>query len=776
MPPPRQPRGSPSLLPRCPPSLPRLHSVTHARSRSLVAILGLRVWSRLHGPLVTSPALDLNPPPPSPRSAQPPTLLGPLGRARAFSSSRARPRARRPASPLPCSPVVPIHPPPRPPRLVSAHHSPADRSRPNSLAYVHNPTSAIPPQTPALLRLSETPPRPVCNQRGLTRYVSLIRCTHDIRCPLPAAPTFANTTTPGASPLGSGGPQPTIPLQLGPPARASSSTNGNVSVGKSALANAASAREAGAVRVREREQQLQRETRSVTLGAGVARVPASTRTHRPSSGPVQGEPHGPNTSAPLLTVSPSIRAHPSTHVPALPPHLLARPAPIACTPSRLPRRALAVAVVLTWHAHAALARLCCSPPARLCTPVPCVLVLVLGHTGVPAPSGPPTLILRYARVLPVSLVPACASDARSAARSGPSPHAVSRSPRHSQLDHRYPPSSLARTASPWRARPRSSSRWPAALRSLYALVLPSSRSGPFARSSLATHLLGSARPRTRLLARTSPCPPARLPPALLTPGADTPCLLARAVDLGPPRLVPAPAVTHRSPVDRSCPNSLAHVHDPTSAISPRTPALWRPSEMPPSPCLQPPTGPDPSISVHNPANSRDPLSSSPRSPSLAPASSSAVASLHPCPRSSPRLPQSSPPRTRLLASSRAASCARPCSPTRLRTPVPGALVAPVLACPACPQHVYPTTHRPARLFRYRPAPLSVPALGCIHPHPLLRPSTRPPALAPFRTPYICARMMASRPPPAFSMPTLTPTTPSTMSPTVLALRVGSHVI
>ncbi|KAG8693137.1 hypothetical protein FRC08_009309 [Ceratobasidium sp. 394] len=238
-------------------------------------------------------------------------------------------------------------------------------------------------------------------------------------------------------------------------------------------------------------------------------------------------------STTLLTVSPSIRAHSSTPVPA-------RPAPLACTPSRLPRRALA--------------RLCCSPPTRLCAPISCVLLLVLGHTGVPAPSGPPMLILCHARVLPVSLVPACASDARSTARSGPSPHAVSRSPRRSQLDYRCLPSSLARTASPWRVGPRSSLRRLAALRSLHALVLPSSRSGPFTRSCLAAHVLGSARPRTRLLARTSACSPARLPPA---PGANTSCLLARALDLGPPRLIPAPAVTHRSPSI-----TLARTHSP----------------------------------------------------------------------------------------------------------------------------------------------------------------------------------------------------------------------
>ncbi|KAG9077671.1 hypothetical protein FS749_010419 [Ceratobasidium sp. UAMH 11750] len=316
---------------------------------------------------------------------------------------------------------------------------------------------------PALLRLSETPPSS-CLQPTRPYPLRLAYPLYS-RHLLPAAPTFASTTTPGASPLGSGGPQPTILLQLGPPARASSSMNGNASVGRSALANAASAREAGAVRVREREQQLQRETRSVTHGRG-----RGSRSRFNSYPP---------------------------------------------------------------------------PKQRAC------------------------------------------------------------------------PSSLARTASPWRARPRSSSRWPAALRSLHALVLPSSRSGPFTRSCLATHVLRSALPRTHLLARTFPCSPARLPPALLTPGADTPCLLARTLDLGPPRLVPAPAVTHRSPIDRSCPNSLAHVHDPTSAISARTPALSRLSEMLPSPCLQPPTGPYPSISVHNPASSRNPLSSSPRSPSLA---------------------------------------------------------------------------------------------------------------------------------------------------------------
>ncbi|KAG9076374.1 hypothetical protein FS749_011849, partial [Ceratobasidium sp. UAMH 11750] len=595
----------------------------------------------------------------------PPAFLGPLGRARA-----SHPLVRT----SPCSPTRlslallargAATPAPSPALSTSARHvsyplPPLHTTAPPiALARTHSPTfTTPPPPSPHGRRCScdraRRPPSP-CLQPTRPHPPRLAYPLYS-RYPLPTTPTFASTTTPGACPLGSGGPQPTILLNSAP-GWASSSTNGNASVGRSALANAASARKAGAVPVREREQQLQQDALR-------------------DAGPVQGELHGPNTSAALLTVSPSIRAHSSTPVPALPPHLPARPAPLACTPSRLPRRALAVAVVLTWHVHAALARLCCSPPARLCAPVPCVLVLVLGHTGVPAPSGPPTLILRHARVLPVSLVSACASDARSAARSGPSPHAVSRSPRRSQLDHRYPPSSPARTASPWRARPRSSSRWPAALRSLYALALPSSRPRPFARSSLATHVLGSARPRTRLLARTSPCPPARLPPALLTPGADTPCLLARALDLGPPRLVPAPAVTHRSPVDRSCSNSLAHVHDPTSTLSPRTPALWRPNETPPSPCLQPPTGSDPSISVHNPASPRDPLSSSPRSPSLAPASLSAVASLHPCPRSSPRVPRSSPPRTRLLAFS------RPCSPTRPRTPVPGALVAPALACPA----------------------------------------------------------------------------------------------
>ncbi|KAG9086685.1 hypothetical protein FS749_003453 [Ceratobasidium sp. UAMH 11750] len=51
--------------------------------------------------LAASPALDLSPPPPSPRSAQPPTLLGPLGRARAFKPSRAHvPMLADP--PLPC--------------------------------------------------------------------------------------------------------------------------------------------------------------------------------------------------------------------------------------------------------------------------------------------------------------------------------------------------------------------------------------------------------------------------------------------------------------------------------------------------------------------------------------------------------------------------------------------------------------------------------------------------------------------------------------------------
>ncbi|KAG9089324.1 hypothetical protein FS749_001429 [Ceratobasidium sp. UAMH 11750] len=126
--------------------------------------------------------------------------------------------------------------------------------------------------------------------------------------------------------------------------------------------------------------------------------------------------------------------------------------------------------------------------------------------------------------------------------------------------------------------------------------------------------------------RKSPCSPTRLPLALLTPGADTPCLLARALDLGPPRLVPAPAVTHRCPVDRSCPNSVAHVHGPP----PQSPHGCRRSRgrarRPPLPACNH-TGPDPSSPVHNQLSPRDPLSSSPRLPSPSPASSSALASL-----------------------------------------------------------------------------------------------------------------------------------------------------
>ncbi|KAG8718634.1 hypothetical protein FRC08_004772 [Ceratobasidium sp. 394] len=227
------------------------HPHLSARSRSLVAILGLRMWSHLHGPLAASPALDLSPP--SPRPAQNPALtlylahvfvgscvptlafapvLALLAHARPLSVMRAfvppsshpgslarshlasrvpgsaRPRtrlltlwcacphARRPTSHLPNSPAVPTHPPPRPrsrpqpatSRTRSHRCTPQPRRSlsPNSLAYVHDPTSAISPRMPALLQVSgRRPPRLVRNQRGLTRYVSLIHYTHNIRCPSP---------------------------------------------------------------------------------------------------------------------------------------------------------------------------------------------------------------------------------------------------------------------------------------------------------------------------------------------------------------------------------------------------------------------------------------------------------------------------------------------------------------------------------------------------------------------------------------------------------------
>ncbi|KAG8705416.1 hypothetical protein FRC08_001683 [Ceratobasidium sp. 394] len=144
--------------------------------------------------------------------------------------------------------------------------------------------------------------------------------------------------------------------------------------------------------------------------------------------------------------------------------------------------------------------------------------------------------------------------------------------------HLLAPPQLSRSHTRVRTRSRPVCTRPPALR--YARVRPpSSRPGSLARLHLASRVPGSARPCTRfspsrahvsvLAEPPLPCP--------ARPQCRYTRLLARALDLGPPRLISV----HHSPTDRSRPNSLAHVHDPTSAISPRTPALLRPSETPP---------------------------------------------------------------------------------------------------------------------------------------------------------------------------------------------------
>ncbi|KAG8688393.1 hypothetical protein FRC08_011461 [Ceratobasidium sp. 394] len=86
-------------------------------------------------------------------------------------------------------------------------------------------------------------------------------------------------------------------------------------------------------------------------------------------------------------------------------------------------------------------------------------------------------------------------------------------------------------------------------------VPPSSRPRSLAPSLPRSWVCSAAHAPSHLLVRTSPCSLARLPPALLTPGANTSCLLARALNPSLPRLIPASAITHHSHVN----------HDPTSA-------------------------------------------------------------------------------------------------------------------------------------------------------------------------------------------------------------------